>query len=1167
MKKIFILLLVFVVGKGVSQTTIYSDDCSLVTTFSVVSSDWLFDNSIVYPTCTVVGTSGADKLIAQQANNGSFENATTIAINTSTFVNIQATWNMIRGTATSPALTFQWSNDAGGSWNTVSFTAPTVGSWGAVPSVSLPAAASGTIIYVRWTYTSNGDFNDYVGLDDIKISGTPSPSYYWNGVGALNDPAQWGVNTDGSGGGLSDFTTPNTNLFIRNAASATLSANWTISGSGSVLNVGDGTVPNSTNLVIPSTFALTISGGSKLNVSNNSTLTIQNTSFPILANVVLGSSSTINFAQSSAVTIWATTYGNLIFSGSGNRSQGSGVTAVTGSFIIGASNNYVMVNSPASSTQLSGAITCNGGITTALSNLTIDGSSSNPIGTLNFNGTNTINNLVLSRAGQTLTLGSNLAFSGALAQSTQFTNGSVNLNGKLMAINGPVVFPASTSNGVFIGSTSSSLSIGGSGNITNSLLMDQTSSSSKTSAFTLSRSGSTVTLGNDLIAQAAIFTDGNLDLNGKSLTLNSAITFPASTSNGVFIGSTTSSLAVGGTGSITNSMLMSQSSTGSRSLGMFSLTRTTSTLTLGNNLIVSGTTDLPNGIIDINGTLLTLSGPINFPTTSSFGRGMKGSLTSSLTINGSGAITNSLFMNSGIQLSDLTMNRSGQTLTLGNTLEVYGVVNPLAGTVASGGNLFIRSNATNKGRIAAITGVLTGNIKVETYAAGGVTDWTNLGPSGVNGLTVASWEGQIPMTCFSCPNDQTSAGGYFVSIQSWDPTKLSSDPTAYVEMSYTTPLNPAQGYWTYLGDALGTTSALTWTVTGAPTQGNINIPLTTPSPGNFSEGFNLISNPYPSPILWSSLWNSNANVDNAIYVYSPEAGGTTSYAGGVSSDPVNGITNVIPMGQGFYVQAVANATLVAQESNKTSSNSPLLKTTEDIGSVVRLRVDGGGFYDMTAIRFHGDATPSFDRTLDARKLFASPGYIGYLGTYTQRTSISTKSGDEDYSINSLPYAQTADAVIPVLVKVYATGQHTITGTDLENLPNSCVILKDKLTNTTQDLKMGGYVCTINDTTSTPRFELRVCMDISMSVDEAKNWVDDKSIVINNDANGVYVKFDYDKATKSNISVTNILGQKVIDDKSLTTVNDKVYLNLDPKQQLVFITVTTDNKKVTKKVIR
>lgn len=1159
-----------------SQTTIYSENFSS-STFTR-TGDWIVStNAIVYPACNVVGTSAGNKLIGQSASTtGSFEAAGSPAINTSTFVNVQVSWNMIRGTASSPAVTFQWSNDAGSSWNTLSYTAPTVGSWGAVGPISLPAAANATVIYVRWTYSSAGGFGlNYVGLDDVNVSGTPSPSYYWNGSGALHQVSSWGTNTNGTGANPPDFTTANQNFYLRNGATPALTAAWTVSGVNSVLNVGDGTAPNATNLTIPSSFALTISGGAKLNVTNSSTLTIANTTFPSSSDVVLGTSSTINYAQTGNVQIWGgLTYGNLIFSGSGTRDQPSDNVAVQGQFTIGSNNSYVMSNGIGLSTQLSGPITCNGNITGGVSNLTIDGSGT--IGTITFSSTSTtINNLVLNRASQTLALGSNLTVLGIGAQASVFTNGSLSINGRSLTISGPITFPASTSNGVFIGSATSSLTIDGSGAITNNLLMDQTSGTTRTlNQFTMNRASTTLTLGNDLVlSSVATFSMGSISLNGMALTLDGVITFPTSASNGSFIGSTTSSLSITGvvSGAISNSLFMSQSSNATKSLGLFSNTRGGSTIVLGNDLIVTGTAAISFGILDLNGTHLTLSGPITFPTNAS--RNIRGSLTSSITINGSGTITNSMFMNqsnsTSRSLSALTMNRSGQTLTLGNLLETYGTVFPTLGTIDLGSNnLFIRSNATSKGGIGPVVGSLSGTARVETFAPGGSTNWAYLGVSGISGQTFANWDGQIPMSCVGCINGPNTVGSAsFVSIQGWNETAATSNPNAqYPDLSASTGITPGVGYWVYLGNAYPSTSDITWTVSGSPVTGTQPLNLTYSGASN-GDGWNLVANPYPSPISWASALASNPGsgsfMDDSYFVYSADYSVTASYNNGVSSPAAVGLTDNIPMGQGFAISAFGAGTFNIFETNKVAASTSLYREA-NAGTVVRLNINGGGYKDEAAIRFHSDAAAAYDR-LDARKMYSDPGYVGSVGA-SKRTTIATVADGVDYSINSLPNAISADAVIPVMVKVKATGQHTISGTDLQNLPNSCTILKDKLLNVEHDLKSGPYVCTIADTTSAPRFELRVCADAAMSVNEAKNSAS-QLVTISNDVNGIYITSAYDKAVKSTISVTNILGQKIVDSKTVNLSKDKIYIDVPEKNQVIFVTVRSENGQVTKKMIR
>jgi hypothetical protein len=1183
MKKSLFLFLALGVGRLFSQTDIAPApfNFNLGSSQSFTStSDWAVDIGSI-TSCTVTGSSGTFYYLGSNASPAlTVERLGSPAVNTNTYVGISISWNEFRANASSPSITAEWSNDNGTTWNVIPHATPAVGNWAAITPTVLPSAASGTIIVFRFSYvaTGTGSGAHSVAIDDIKITGTPSPSYYYDGSGDLADVTNWGQNTNGTGANPPDFTTASQNFFIRNVASVTLVTNWTVSGSNTFLNVGDG-AGNNSRLVIPAGFSLNIGNGAgtnaKLVVNNSSSLTVVNTAMPNANDVILGTTSFVDFAQASAVTIWggvAFSYGNLTLSGGGSKNQSLNVT-VNGSLTVAAGTTYSMANNTNRNTTLNGSTSFGGTITQGTSNLIIGGTGA--IGTLSFTGSGGINNLTLNRGSQTLTLGSNITVNNI----TTLTNGALALSNRALTLNGDVTFPVSASNGAFIGGATSTLNIGGTGAFTNALLMNQTTASTRSlNAFIMTRANSTLALGSTSMAVNNFsFTNGFISFNDKSLTINGVITFPSSISNGGFIGSVGSVLIISGTSgaAINNSLFMDQTNATTRTIGSFYTTRGNVTLVLGNDLIVAGTASLTLGIIDLNGQLLTLTGPVSFASGSS-NRGFRGSLTSSLTVDNSpgGTVSGSLFMNqtnSGTRsLSRLVFDRTGESLVIGNALETFGEIVPIAGTIDANSNLYIRSNATSKGRIAEVTGVVIGDASVETFALGGTTDWANLGPSGINGLQVSSWEGQIPMTCLSCPNTPTATGGvYFVSIQGWDETAANTTTLQYVEMSYGDALVPGKGYWTYLGNATGTTSDITWTVVGTVVQGDQDIPLTYSGSGN-GDGFNFISNPYPSAISWDDIYADNLaadptlnlKLDDAIYVYSADLG-PTAYSSGLSDTP-GGITSDIPMGQGFYVQAATDVTLTIKENNKISSTAPLLKTTNNnVGSVVRLKVDGGGFTDYTAIRFHSDATAGFDRRLDAHKMYSAPGYAS--GATVNRTAIATLSNNKDYAINSLPNATTTDAVIPVKVLAYATGQHTITAFDLQNLPNSCVILKDNLTNTTHDLKASPYVCNISTTETTPRFELKVCADITMSVDESK--FTDQNVLISQDANGVFVKLNYDKTVKTTISVTNILGQQVIDSKSVTVDKDVIYLNVPEKNQVLFVTVTSADNKVTKKIVR
>ncbi len=514
------------------------------------------------------------------------------------------------------------------------------------------------------------------------------------------------------------------------------------------------------------------------------------------------------------------------------------------------------------------------------------------------------------------------------------------------------------------------------------------------------------------------------------------------------------------------------------------------------------------------------------------------------------------------------MEKTGNgSLSFGHAIDLLDSIR-ISGGAVTGTNLTLKSTSALKARVAEISGggSLGGTISVETFIPGGTTDWANLGASGVSGLTFNSWYGTIPMAIEGSATGVTSAGGqYFESVWRWDETSATGyDSTVVV----TDPINVGQGYWIFVGTSLASSGNITTLVSGIPVTNGQTLVQTSSA----QSGYCLVANPFPSPISWDRIVAHNGGkTSGAIYVYNADLGLTTSYAGGISTPggPTS-ISSTIPMGQGFYTQSSGTGNLSVLESDKVSNNTsanPLLKTTAaSIGSVIRLQVNGGGYMDETAIRFHSAATAGFDNNLDANKYFDSPGYIGYPGAYTKRTTISTKGGSADYSINSLPYATLTNAVIPVLVKVYTSGQHTISASGLSNLaPGTCVMLYDKVTSINHNLAASDYVFNINDTTSAARFDLTICANIAAGINN-NAAVTDGNVAIKQDANGVYVQLNFDKNTKATITASNILGQSIMTAKEVQGTTEKYYLDLNNKDQVIIVNVTTNDKRYTQKII-
>lgn len=666
---------------------------------------------------------------------------------------------------------------------------------------------------------------------------------------------------------------------------------------------------------------------------------------------------------------------------------------------------------------------------------------------------------------------------------------------------------------------------------------------------TVSTTSGSASMANDFTVINNLNITTKLQLSGYKLSLNNRIT-----GSGTITGDINSIIEIAPV-SIGTNVGTIKFEPGSEFLNQFSIYND-ATITLGSNLTIngSGTTsyfDQTGGTINLSGNSLTLGDDCEAHFSSALPNVISGDINSSVFINAP-ILDGSLMMDAtNNNLKVLSVN-SPNPFSIGTSLNIFDSLD-INQSIFDATNLKLKSSNVLKGRIAEIKGggSVTGNIEVETFIPGGSAGWANLGPSGVSGLFVSNWDGgsgsatAFAMTCVGCTYNETSAGGYFVSIQG-DPTGTG----VYTELTASTPLMPGVGYWAFVGSDLTSAIDITQTTSGSVVTGNL------------TSGTGFMSNPYPSPISIDRIKSHNAGL-TSIDVYNANTGAYVSFNGGLPT------AAVIPMGQGFYANGVS--TINFSENDKVAYNTSafgLLKTasTSSIGNVFQLHVKSAtGSLDKAYIRFHGSATNGFDNNLDAYKRYVTPGYLGYPGPYSKYTTIATVNSSNDYAINSIPYALTSNAVIPVKVKVEATGQYTISPVDISSIaPGACVTLKDKLLGVTHDLRTGNYICTISDTTTVARFELIICADIAAGINE--QVAVSSNIFINQDINGAYVNTKFENNTKATISAYNMMGQKIMDDKEIEGKQTTTYLNLGNIQsQVVVIKVTTAKESSVKKI--
>jgi hypothetical protein len=171
-------------------------------------------------------------------------------------------------------------------------------------------------------------------------------NYYSLASGALNLTTSWTSDiTLATTVSPANFTSNNQVFNIRNQSAPAVAASWTVSGTNSKVILGDGT--NSCNFTVGSTYVLTAT----VDISDNATLTL--TTSGVLTGITFGTltaSGTVNYAGV-AQTVVATTYANLVLSGSGTKTV-TGLSTVSGNLTVSGTAAVV----PASALAVGGKI-------------------------------------------------------------------------------------------------------------------------------------------------------------------------------------------------------------------------------------------------------------------------------------------------------------------------------------------------------------------------------------------------------------------------------------------------------------------------------------------------------------------------------------------------------------------------------------------------------------------------------------------------------------------------------------------------------------------------------------------------------------------------------------------------------------------------------------------
>jgi hypothetical protein len=382
-----------------------------------------------------------------------------------------------------------------------------------------------------------------------------------------------------------------------------------------------------------------------------------------------------------------------------------------------------------------------------------------------------------------------------------------------------------------------------------------------------------------------------------------------------------------------------------------------------------------------------------------------------------------------------------QPLAVARTLYVLGKGN----VVLNGQALTLLSSASGTAVVVnSGTGVVTGTATVQRYLDGSLN--AGLGYRQLSSPVSNSTVADLATASFSPvvnPSYNTSATPGttrpYPTVYSYDESRLSTttnnlqafDKGWLSPASLTDALTVGKGYTVNLAanqvvDFVGTLN-----------NGDLTQSLTRQNQ-SIDGGWQLVGNPYPSPIDWRQVAASDrSGLDGAMYV----SQSTGQYAGTYRSytNGVGGFNSIIPLGQGFFVRisaGISNAALTLRNTHRLdyTTQVEVQRTAAETRPLLHLTLaTPSGNLDGLYVYAEAGATPSFDAQQDAAKLPNTNGL---------NLAALTPSG-EPLSIQGLA---ALSGRVALRVQAPAAGTYTLAAAELLNLPaGTTVVLEDAQT--------------------------------------------------------------------------------------------------------------------------
>ena len=563
------------------------------------------------------------------------------------------------------------------------------------------------------------------------------------------------------------------------------------------------------------------------------------------------------------------------------------------------------------------------------------------------------------------------------------------------------------------------------------------------------------------------------------------------------------------------------------------LTLTSGTLSVGANTLTFQASDIP--IIRISGTITTTTA-----TNLSFG-------TPGNTGGAAFVIPAGTFI-SAPSINNFTINRTNSLTLNDQVLSMKGIL-LCNGPLITTGNMVLLSTASQTALIdGSGTGSITGEVTLQRYldSAFGYKYFS----SPFQSATVNEF------------SDDMDLSVDFPTFYRYDENRVSSGWVGCINPAGI--LNPMQGYAVNFGpDAAPVTVDITGTVNDGSQQ------ITVCNNNNpYTLGFNLVGNPYPSPIDWDAAggW-TKTNIDNALYYFNASttdqySGTYSTYINGVSSDGL--ATNIIPSMQGFFVHVSDGSYPVSGTLGVTNgvrvkdlTHAFLKSESFDTRPLVRVtatleETETGS--DPVVIYFDDAATSSFDQEREALKLMNTDAFVPNLYSIT--------TDEKRLSINAISFSDDSVARIPLGLKTEKDGWVTFSLKDkLQFFKDWHIYLVDDGVGISQDLTLSPlYRIFLNQGEYESRFSL-----VFSTTDWENPSEEEELFMLGYSGKTLIVKINLSAGTKGNLMLHRVAGQLIR--QQAVAGNESVEIDLSGNRGIFIVTLIAGNKIYSKKIIQ